>query len=280
MIETISFKNYQHYLKPRTPDWHKGLSGHVLIIGGDLGFLGAPCMAGMAALRVGAGLVTIATRQEHAAIISANCPALMSHGLSAPEDLHPLLEKATIVVVGPGLNLSAWGKSLWAAVSSLSLPMLVDADGLNWLAKSPMKKNNWILTPHPGEAARLLQSTRQQIQEDRLQAIQHIQATYGGIIVLKGAGSLVLGENDVPVICKRGNPGMATAGMGDVLTGVIAGLFAQGVPLKESAILGVECHARAGDLAAKMGGGERGLIAPDLMPYLHSVVNITENDDD
>jgi hydroxyethylthiazole kinase-like uncharacterized protein yjeF len=279
MVEKISFKNYQQYLKPRKSDWHKGLSGHVLIVGGDLGFLGAPCMAGMAALRVGAGLVTIATRLEHAAIISCHCPALMCHGISTPEELNPLFEKATIVIIGPGLNLKEWGKSLWAAVSRLSLPILVDADGLNWLAMSPMKKNNWILTPHPAEAARLLQTTPQKIQEDRLQAIQNIQAAYGGTVVLKGAGSLVMGENDLPVLCERGNPGMATAGMGDVLSGVIAGLFAQGMPLKESAILGVECHARAGDLAAKM-GGERGLIATDLMPYLRSVVNLGEKQHD
>ena len=274
-VEIISFKNYEHYLKPRTQDWHKGLSGHVLIIGGDLGFLGAPCMAGMAALRVGAGLVSIATHPEHAAIMSGHYPALMSHGISAPEELAPLLKKADIVVIGPGLGLSAWGQALWQAISHSSLPLLVDADGLNWLAQSPFKKNNWILTPHAGEAARLLQSTAQQIQDNRLQALQTLQVTYGGIIVLKGAGSLILGDDVMPTQCNLGNPGMATAGMGDILSGVIAGLCAQKIPLKEAAQLGVLCHAMAGDLAAKA-RGERGMIATDLLPYLQQVVNCRE----
>lgn len=271
-IEKIDFNELAHYLKPRPRDWHKGQSGSVLIVGGALGFSGAPRMAAEAALRVGAGLVTVATRPEHAAILNISCPEIMCHGVTNVEQLDSFLAKTNVVVLGPGLGKSEWAKLLWAQVIQTSLPLVVDADGLNLLAENNLYKENWILTPHPGEAARLLQVTTKDIQADRVAAAVAINKRYGGVCVLKGAGSLVLAPNSPPVICDKGNPGMATAGMGDVLSGVIGGLIAQDIPLGDAARLGVYIHATAGDLAAK--DGERGMIATDLMPYLKQLANL------
>lgn len=262
---------YQHYLKPRPRDWHKGLSGRVLVIGGELGYAGAPRMAAEAALRVGAGLVTVATRLENALEMTTACPELMCRGVLGADDLLPLLEKTDVVVLGPGMGQSEWSKELWGAVMAAKLPLVIDADGLNLLAQYPAHHEHWILTPHPGEAARLLGKSVWEVQDDRLSAVQEINKQYGGITVLKGAGTLVQVPNTTPVLCDKGNPGMATAGMGDVLSGVIAGLLAQGIPSGEAAKAGVCMHAMAGDLAAK--DGERGMIATDLMPYLRRLAN-------
>lgn len=276
IAEKITMDSYAHYLKPRTRDWHKGMSGHVLIVGGDLGFSGAPRMAAEAALRVGAGLVSVATRPENAPEMNLSCPEIMCQGVANPNDLKSLLARASVVVLGPGLGQTAWGKAIWQQVIELDLPLVVDADGLNFLAEMPKHKDNWVLTPHPGEAARLIKQTTADIQNDRLAAIQKIQQRYGGVCVLKGAGTLVLANDGMPGVCDKGNPGMATAGMGDVLSGVIGGLIAQGVPLGDAAKLGVYMHAVAGDMAAQE--GERGLIAMDLMPFLRRLSNYSNQD--
>ncbi len=273
VAEKIHLSAYFTYLKPRSRDWHKGLSGHVLIVGGDVGFSGAPRMAGEAALRVGAGLVTIATRPENALMMNITCPELMCRGVTKAEELDPLIAKADIIVLGPGLGQSDWAKTLWRHVCEQELPLVMDADALNLLSETERVKESWVLTPHPGEAGRLINETAQTIQEDRLTAIKAINKRYGGVCVLKGAGSLVLSPNSLPALCDKGNPGMASAGMGDILSGVIGGLIAQGIPLSEAAKLGVTLHAMAGDLAAKE--GERGLIAMDLMPYLRRLSNTT-----
>lgn len=262
---------YQHYLKARPRDWHKGSSGRVLVIGGEVGYAGAPQMAGLAALRVGAGRVTVATHPAHAAEMTAGCPELMCRGVMSGDELRPLLEQADVVILGPGLGQTTWSKTLWEEALAAKLPLVLDADGLNLLARYPSQREQWIVTPHPGEAARLLGKSVWEVQDDRLTAVQEINKRYGGVTVLKGAGSLVLAPNALPVICDKGNPGMATAGMGDVLSGVIGGLIAQGIPLAEAAKMGVCLHAMAGDLAAK--DGERGMIATDLMPYLRRLAN-------
>jgi len=250
---------------------HKGQMGHVLIVGGDQGFSGAARMAGEAALRVGAGLVSVATRTEHAGLMNLNRPELMCHGVAAPEQLTGLLEKTDVIAVGPGLGQSDWAKALWASVLESQKPLVVDADGLNLLASAGVRKPNWILTPHPGEAARLLASATAEILRDRFEAARALQSRYGGITVLKGAGTLVASSDRVAV-SGTGNPGMASGGMGDVLSGVIAGLLAQGLYLQEGAEQGVYLHGMAADLAAAK-GGERGLLATDLMPYLRQLVN-------
>lgn len=273
IAEKMHLSAYAHYLKPRTKDWHKGMSGHVLVIGGDEGYSGAARMAAEAALRVGAGLVTVATHSSHAAVLNITCPEIMCRGIHEPNELDDLLEKATIVILGPGLGLSDWSKMMWARALQATQPKVVDADALNLLAESGVINERWVLTPHPGEAGRLLGVTASVVQEDRLSAIKAIHEQYGGVCVLKGAGSLVLAPNTLPVLCEKGNPGMASAGMGDVLSGVIGGLIAQGIPLGDAAKIGVYIHALAGDYAAKE--GERGMVAMDLMPFLHHLVNYT-----
>ncbi|MDP1774350.1 MAG: NAD(P)H-hydrate dehydratase [Methylobacter sp.] len=250
---------------------HKGSCGHVLIVGGELGYSGAARMAGEAALRVGAGLVSIATRPEHSGLMNLGRPELMCHGVEMAEQLEVLLAKANVIVVGPGLGQSAWAKALFNAAIASGKPMVIDADGLNLLANSPSTNPGWILTPHPGEAARLLNCATADIQQDRFASALSIQASYGGIAILKGAGTLIASEQE-PAVSNTGNPGMASGGMGDVLAGVIAGLLAQGLSLQDAAQQGVYNHGLAADLAAAK-DGERGLLASDLMPYLRQLVN-------
>jgi NAD(P)H-hydrate epimerase len=250
---------------------HKGRCGHVLIVGGDLGYSGAARMAGEAALRVGAGLVGIATRPEHSGLMNLGRPELMCHGVETAEQLSVLLAKADVVVVGPGLGQSVWAQALFDAAINSGKPLIVDADGLNLLANSFRTNPAWILTPHPGEAARLLKCSTADIQQDRFASASAIQAKYGGIAILKGAGTLIASGQELAV-SNTGNPGMASGGMGDVLAGVIAGLVTQGLSLQDAAQQGVYNHGLAADLAAAK-DGERGLLASDLMPYLRQLVN-------
>lgn len=253
----------------RARDAHKGDNGHLLIVGGNLGMAGAVALAGEAALRAGAGLVSVATRPEHTAVLTSRRPELMCHGIASAGGLAPLLAKADVVVLGPGLGRDDWARALFGAVLDAGKPLLLDADALNLLGTLPEKRDDWILTPHPGEAGRLLGMSTAAVQADRVAAIHALRERFGGSIVLKGAGSLVL-DDDGLVLCPYGNPGMATAGMGDVLSGVVGALRAQGVA--RAAALGVLAHALAGDKAA-LEDGERGLIASDLFPCLRQWVN-------
>lgn len=275
VVKELDVKHLMHYLKPRPKECHKGDFGRVLIIGGDLGYSGAVRLAGEAALRVGAGCVSIATRPEHAVSLNTSCPELMCHGISNGKELNKLLEQATVIVIGPGLGSNKWSLSLLqTALKYKDKPMLLDADALNLLAitKIKMKRESCIFTPHPGEAARLLGTTSQKIQQNRLIAINELYKLLGGIIVLKGNGTLILSKINEVEICHAGNPGMATAGMGDVLSGIIAGLVAQNIPLNDAAKLGVLVHAMTGDLSAAE-KGERGMLASDLILNLRGVVN-------
>ncbi|BCX89627.1 ADP-dependent NAD(P)H-hydrate dehydratase/NAD(P)H-hydrate epimerase [Methylomarinovum tepidoasis] len=265
------WRRYRNLLPPRRATAHKGHFGHVLVVGGDAGFTGAVRMAAEAAARVGAGLVTVATRASHAAYLNVNRPEIMCHGVETPTELQTLLGRATVVAVGPGLGQSGWARSLLQACCDSGLPMIADADALNLLAQNPKLRENWILTPHPGEAARLLGTTAAEIQQDRFAALAAITAKYGGICVLKGAGTLVGGDGQLAGVCALGNPGMASGGMGDVLTGTLAGLVAQKLPLLQAARMGVCLHAAAADAAAEE--GQRGMLAGDLMPWLRRLVN-------
>jgi NAD(P)H-hydrate epimerase len=263
-----------HPLCPRSRSAHKGDFGHVLVIGGDQGMAGAVRMAAEAAARVGAGLVSVATRPEHAVQVSAVRPELMVHGILSAAALTPLLARATAFALGPGLGQQDWGRDCLARVLDVAmaaaLPLVVDADGLNLLARDPCRYDHWVLTPHPGEAARLLGIATAEVQADRFAAAQAIQQRYGGVCVLKGAGTLVQGAVDCWV-CSDGNPGMAGGGMGDVLTGVIAGLLAQGLALVDAAMMAVCVHGHAADIVTRE--GERGMLAMDLMPVLRCLVN-------
>jgi ADP-dependent NAD(P)H-hydrate dehydratase / NAD(P)H-hydrate epimerase len=258
-------------LPPRRRTAHKGQQGSVLVIGGNIGMPGAARMAGEAALRAGAGLVTIATRHENVAAIVGARPELMCRGVSSADQLSALIARADVLALGPGLGQDEWARTMFETALANERRAVVDADALNLLARSPRKNAHWILTPHPGEAARLLGRTAAEVQRDRLGAARDIATRYGGAIALKGAGTLVVGEGGLPAICDRGNPGMASPGMGDVLTGVIAGVVAQSTDLTAAARVGVLVHALAGDMAARR--GERGLLATDLFPHLPTCVN-------
>ena len=250
---------------------HKGSFGHVLVVGGGTGMAGAVRLAGEAALRTGAGLVTIATDPSHAGVLVGSRPELMCVGIADANELSQRIEKADVIAFGPGLGQSDWARELFAVVAAQELPCVWDADALNLLAAAPSRAEHRIITPHPGEAGRLLGSSATQVQADRRAALDALQERYGGIAVLKGANSLVASARGVPWLCTAGNPGMAAPGMGDVLTGIIAALLAQGLAAEEAAAVGVAVHAQAGDRAAA--AGERGLMASDLMAELRGVVN-------
>ena len=266
----IDERTLKSALPRRARTSHKGDNGHVLVIGGGQGMPGAVRLAGEAALRTGAGLVSIATHPSHASIIVASRPELMPHAIAGPEDLEPLLARADVVAFGPGLGQSDWAKALYARVVEDPKPSVWDADALNLLAQTPGVAINRVITPHPAEAGRLLDKTTAEVQMDRSAAVAALAGRFGGTAVLKGAGSLVSAPSQ-PWLCTSGNPGMGSAGMGDVLTGIIAALIAQGLEPALAAAVGVEVHARAGDRAAF--DGERGLMASDLFAELRAVLN-------
>jgi ADP-dependent NAD(P)H-hydrate dehydratase / NAD(P)H-hydrate epimerase len=265
----------RHALMPRPAHAHKGLYGHVLVIGGDHGMAGAVAMAAEAAARMGAGLTSVATRPEHVTALTARRPELMVHGVTSGQMLQPLLERATVVVIGPGLGRSPWAEQLLQAACAAGKPMVVDADALNLLAEGRVvrdsHRDNWILTPHPGEAARLSGTDSHTLQQDRVRAVRALAKRYGGVVVLKGAGT-VIDDGVRLALCCDGNPGMASGGMGDVLSGLVAGLLAQGVPAFLAAQLAVTLHAQAADLAASR-DGELGLLATDLLPFARQLLN-------
>lgn len=266
---------------PRRPrDAHKGSNGRVLVIGGGPGMPGAARLAGSAALRVGAGLVTVAGFADNIAAVTCATPELIYLPVSSATSIDEALAAASVVAIGPGLGTGDWSMRLWSQVlragrpSVADIPTIVDADALNLLALDPVKlPAGWIITPHPGEAARLLGVESAAVQADRLGAVRELHSRYGAVSVLKGAGTLVASGDGTPEIhiCDRGNPGMATAGMGDVLTGVIAGLRAQIDNSALAARVAVLVHALAGDSAAR--GGQRGLIASDVIAELRGWVN-------
>ncbi len=255
-------------LAPRARNAHKGHFGHVLVVGGNRGMAGAARMAGVAALRTGAGLVSVATVPEAPAPPE---PELMVHGVAGRRELEPLLAQATVVAVGPGLGTDAWGREMFAACLGAQRPLVVDADALNLLAFEGASREDWVLTPHPGEAGRLLGTSAATVQADRFAALEQLRRRYGGTVVLKGCGTLVAGPGGPPGACDTGNPGMASGGMGDLLTGVIAGLMAQGLTAPDAARAGVWVHGAAGDREARR--GERGMVATDLLAGIRAEVN-------
>lgn len=256
---------------PRARSSHKGDFGHVLIVGGAAGMPGASRLAAEAAARCGAGLVSVAVSASSVVGLNTGCWELMVHAANQAGDLDALLQKANVVVIGPGLGQSSWSRALFERVLDTDLPLVVDADALNLLARDPVSRPNWILSPHPGEAARLLGTDTAAIQQDRFAALEALHRQYGGAVILKGSGTLV-GGSDMTTICPAGNPGMASGGMGDVLGGLLGALLAQGLAPVEAARAGVCLHARAADRAAAV-SGERGLLASDLIPLMREGLN-------
>lgn len=264
-------------LPPCRPGAHKGEFGHVLILGGAPGYAGAARLAARAALRAGAGLVTLLTHPEHAPFANMDRPEIMVKAVLEPSDLQPLLKNDSILVVGPGLGLDAWGKRLWTALADQDCSMVVDADALTWLSRFPRRSSRWVLTPHPGEAARLLGISAQEVNADRMAAVLALQQRYGGVVLLKGAGTLVSAEavaSGIVTTCclDRGVPGMATAGMGDVLAGLIGALWARGLAPFEAACHGGNWHVAAAELALHERGAERGVLAGEVADRLPTVL--------
>lgn len=298
-----SWKQIQHVkrFESRALDSHKGHFGHVMVVGGDLGFGGAISLAAGAALRSGAGLVSVATRPEHVPAVLSRHPEAMVHGVQSGQDLQTLLDRADVIVIGPGLGQSYWGEQLLQQVMAVHSPVLIDADGLNILAKGRIKHNLSerisVVTPHPGEAARLLGSDVSAVQKDRFKAAKNLSKKLSSSVVLKGVGSLVSTREaepeesdaklDAPAkpdtltsVCQNGNPGMASGGMGDVLSGILGSLMAQSLnsnnsdqafvnestfnqALHDLVVSGVCLHGAAADLAANE--GQAGMLASDVV---------------
>jgi hydroxyethylthiazole kinase-like uncharacterized protein yjeF len=258
-------------LPPRPRSAHKGTSGRLLLVGGGPGMSGAMRLASEAALRVGTGLVYVAAEHDSAAAVRAGRPEAIVHSIAAASDLDELLRLVDAAVVGPGLGRSDWARACLERVLDSRLPLVADADALNLISAAPVARGNWVITPHPGEAARLLASSVDEVERDRHASVRALAARYDAVAVLKGANTLVVGGGGPPAVCDRGNPGMASGGMGDVLSGVIGGLIVQTRDVPQSARAGVLLHALAGDDAAA--GGQRGTLAADLMPYLRRWAN-------
>ena len=267
---TIASRSPNRLLGLRKPSSYKNSHGHVLIIGGNVGYPNAARLAGAAAARSGAGLVSVATHKESVAPIAAACASLMVKGIDAISDLTDLLKKADVIALGPGLGRDKWAQKLFARVIESRLPMVIDADALHLLSQNPSQCDHWILTPHPGEAAQLLASRKQDIQSQRLASALAIQKQYAGVTILKGAGTLVCHQQQIG-FCTHGNASLATGGSGDVLTGIIAGLIAQGASLADASHCGVALHGRAAELVSQK--GQRGVLAEDLFAALYTLVN-------
>lgn len=271
--ESLQREQLPHWLAPRRRDSHKGGFGRVLCIGGDHGSGGAIALCAQAALRSGAGLVEIATRAAHVGALLSRRPEAMVHAVEQGGDIGDALERSDVIALGPGLGQGVWGHVLWQAALATGKPLVLDADALNLLAKHPSRlPAGAVLTPHPGEAARLLATSIADVQADRFQAARSLGERHGCVVVLKGAGTVIAAPGRVARVLAAGNPGMAIAGMGDALTGVIAALRAQGLDAFEAASCGALLHAVAGDAAARE-GGERGLLPSDLIAQLRRHAN-------
>jgi len=259
------------WLPPRPRDTHKGASGRVLCVGGDHGGGGAVLLCADAALRCGAGLVTVATRAAHVAGLLARRPEAMARAIDDADAVQPLLDAADVIACGPGLGTGPWGAALYRHALACGRPLVLDADALNLLAADPRPVGDAVLTPHPGEAARLLGTDTASVQRDRYAAAAALAVRHRCTVVLKGAGTIVAAPGQAPCVLGAGNPGMATGGMGDLLTGAIAAMRAQGLPAFEAACAGALLHSLAGDAAAT--DGQRGLLPSDLLPWMRRLAN-------
>ncbi len=256
--ENHPLKYWLNKLPPRKASHHKGTAGSTCLIGGNQSMMGAIQLAGLASLKSGSGLTKIITRKTHAVAITQAIPELMCYPRSR---LESIIESCQSIGIGPGLGQDEWAEEVFSQSINAHSPKVIDADALRLLKNIDLSHNeaNWILTPHPGEAAELLDCDNQTIQNDRIAAVQKLHARFGGVIILKGNGTLIYDEEKLE-ICLAGNAGMAVGGMGDVLTGTIASFLAQGLSLWDAANLGVSVHAHAGDIIARQHG------EPGVMP--------------
>ena len=268
-VRSIHAANLER-LAPRTIDMHKGQLGHVLVIAGELGMGGAGLLSAQAALRCGAGMVSLATREQHISAALARLPEVMTCAIRSGSELLKPLQRATVLVVGPGLGQSAWSRALLTTAAQHKVIQVWDADALNMLAAAicppPL---HCILTPHPAEAARLLNISTKHVQADRCTAVLAIAQRYNAVTVLKGHHSLIATPAGELSRVERGHPAMAGAGFGDVLSGVIAALLAQGLPPYSATCLAVWLHACAGEQLANQG---RGLAASEMCATIRQLL--------
>lgn len=274
-IYRIDASILQHpFFLPRNRDAHKGDFGKLLLVGGGAGMGGAIRLSGEASMRTGAGLVVVATHSSNQLALTTACPELMSQSVEKSDDLDARIDWCDCIALGPGLGRNAWGESLFNALYMNKKVAVLDADGLYWLAqqdKDDVPSQSCIITPHSGEAARLLSCSIADIEQDRIDAVKSLAQQYRVIAVLKGHNSLI-SDGDLVFMVDSGNPGMATAGMGDVLTGIISALVAQKLSALDAACLGVWLHATAGDCVAQE-FGEKGMRASDIFPYIRQLIN-------
>ncbi|MGB1683108.1 MAG: NAD(P)H-hydrate dehydratase [Arenicellales bacterium] len=257
----------------RKKNFHKGRAGHIGIVGAGPGMPGAAALCAMAALKSGVGKVTVGCHPISAQAVAAQCPEAIVRGLTSPKDVQELLGDIDVLALGPGLGKSEWSRMVFAPCLEAELPKVIDADGLNLLAHGENQSLKAVLTPHPGEAARMLGRSTGDIEADRPDAAEALAIRFNSTAVLKGAGTLIKGLDLPAWVCPRGNPGMASAGMGDVLTGVVAGFRGQGLCDVDSAVWGVWCHASAGDLAARE-VGLVGFLASDVIDRIPVVRDV------
>lgn len=259
-------------LPARPRDCHKGQLGHVAILAGGKGMGGAGLLAAQASLRLGAGLVSLLSHPEHVAASLARQPEVMVYGVLQASDLLPVLQQATVLLLGPGLGQNGEALALLLQAAEQALPQIWDADALNLLAAH---QGIWpsmaqrLLTPHPGEAARLLKCTVVEIQRNREQAARLLAQRYASVVVLKGFPSLIASPDGQLFICTHGHPVMAGPGFGDILGGALAALLAQGMSMLDAACLAVCLHACAGESLA---GHGRGAAASDVLPPMRALL--------
>lgn len=281
--ETIEETVLGSWLRPRKPDSHKGTYGHVLIAAGSEGKAGAALMASLAALRSGSGLVTIAAQESVAKAIESSKPfEVMMEPFDpyAPDSLLELIEGKDAVAFGPGCGVNdRMGKVLEACLSSCRAPLVIDADGLTLLAKNTSMLDGLsfpvILTPHPGEMVRLTGAAKDEIQAFRIPVSREFAGRTGTTLILKGARTVIADPQGRVFVNPSGNPGMASGGMGDVLTGQIVSFCGQGYSPLEASCLSVFIHGRAGDRAREV-KGESGLIATDVIDLIPDVMKDLE----
>ena len=251
---------------------HKGDYGHVLIIGGDKGFGGAAILAAKCAAMSGSGLVSLATRTEHVTASLNTCPEVMVKGVDSGQDLESYLNSPNVIVLGPGLGTNAWAEQMmqqtFIACKKRNLPLVMDADALNIMTSLKLKvmtPHKLVITPHPGEAARLLKKNVLEIEKDRFKSAKQLSQKFNSVTVLKGSGTIVCSNNKLRFgVCESGNPGMASGGMGDILSGLIGSFIAQGLNLIEATETAVELHSASADIAS-LDLGELGLLASDVI---------------
>lgn len=278
VLQRLTLDSCKTLLPKRPKAAHKGMFGHLLLIGGNQGMGGAIMLAAETALRSGAGKVSVATRGEHVTPLLARCPEVMAQGVDDPSQLAPLLMQATAVVIGPGLGRDDWARQVLEQALQYQLPRILDADALNLLAAQPrLLGKQTVVTPHPAEAGRMLGCSTALVQRNRLLAVRQLAERFDCAAVLKGVGSLVADTDAsmLPSICVQGNPGMASAGMGDVLSGLVGALLAQGLPAGDAARYAVLLHALAGDRAAQQ-RGQLGLLASDLIEHIGYYLNLQD----